>query len=323
MALKITFIVLAILALAIIAFCFIFCEIERKKLFPRRCDRNEYTLQDRPLTDFKNMQYKDFCFYSKKSILRGRFYFKDNLENNNLIVFCHGYGAGHEAYLTEIDYYINKGFTCIGFDYSGCKLSDGLTSHFGASVQNLNSLYNYLEEIDFIKDKNLYLWGHSWGAYTALIGSKLAKVKKVVAFCPFNKPQNLIEKQSGKFIKGFSKFLIPFRWIFYKVKYGKNTNEASYKTINKTLKPALIIFGEKDQVIGKINYNFNKNVTTILCKDKAHNPYNSVQAEEYLNQTISEFYTCKDKLEFLSKVDYKKITEQDLDILQKTIDFLS
>ena len=84
MALKITFIVLAILALAIIAFCFIFCEIERKKLFPRRCGRNEYTLQDRPLTDFKNMQYKDFSFYSKKSILRGRFYFKDNLENNDI-----------------------------------------------------------------------------------------------------------------------------------------------------------------------------------------------------------------------------------------------
>ena len=107
-----------------------------------------------------------------------------------------------------------------------------------------------------------------------------------------------------------------------KVKYGKNTNMASYKAINNSQKPALIIFGEKDKIIGKINYNFLDNVTTIFCDNKGHNPYNSVQAEEYLNQTLSDYHTSTDKLEFLSKVDYKKITEQDLDILQKTIDFL-
>lgn len=313
---------LAIFIVLFILSCFVLCFIEKKHIFPIRCDRNEHTLQDIPLSNFENLKSKDFMFFSKKSILRGRFYFTSNLENNPIIIFCHGFGAGHEAYLTEINYYANKGFTCIGFDYRGCKLSDGTTSHFGASIQDLTALYLYLEEIDFIKDKPLYLWGHSWGGYTALMGSSLKKVKKVIAFCPFNKPINLIAKQSKNYIKGLATFLIPFRWAYYTIRYGKFANKSSFKQINKTKKPAYIVFGEKDNLIGKINFNFLDNVLVNVCKDKGHNAYNTIGAEEYLQNTIATFASAENKLEYLANVDYKKITEQDIPLLEKTLNFL-
>ncbi|MBO4962386.1 MAG: alpha/beta fold hydrolase [Clostridia bacterium] len=320
--LKVVLIVVGVLLLLTIIVGFIHCHIEKKFIFSRRCDRTEFSLQDKPLSNFKNMQYKDFCFTSCKSILRGRFYYKENLDSNPIIIFCHGYGAGHEAYLTEIDYYINRGYTCIGFDCRGCKLSDGKITHFGASIQDLTALYNYLEEINFLQEKPLFLWGHSWGGYTALAGSTFPKVKKIIAFAPFDKPLKIIFSQSKKIIKGLANFLIPFRFVYYGLRYGKFFNISSYKTIENSKKPALIFFGEKDQIIGKVTYNFKDNVTTVFCQDKAHNPYNTTLAEQELANTITALNSAQDKKEFLNTVDYEKITEQDLDILQKTIDFL-
>ena len=124
----------------------------------------------------------------------------------------------------EIDYYINRGYTCIGFDCRGCKLSDGKITHFGASIQDLTALYNYLEEINFLQEKPLFLWGHSWGGYTALAGSTLPKVKKIIAFAPFDKPLKIIFSQSKKIIKGLANFLIPFRFVYYGLRYGKFFN---------------------------------------------------------------------------------------------------
>ncbi len=301
----------------------IICTIEKKHIFPPRCDRNENTLQDRNVNEFDNLTYKQIEFYSGKSILRARIYYNNNVNENNVIIFCHGFGAGHEAYITEIDYYVKNCYVCIGFDYKGCKLSDGKVSHFGQSIKDLKALYNYLEEINFLQDKNLYLWGHSWGGYTALHGSKLPKVQKIISLCPFDKPLNLITKQSKNVIKKLAVLLVPFRNILYFCKYGKYANLSSFKAINKSNKTALIIFGEKDYLIGKIDFKFNNNVIVKTQKEKGHNVYSSFTAEEYLKETINNLNSTTDKKEILNSVDYKKITEQDLNLLQETLDFLN
>ena len=219
-------------------------------------------------------------------------------------------------------FFTSNGYAVVGFDYRGCCISDGLTSHFGASVEDLQSLYNHLLENKLLENKKVYLIGHSWGAYTSLCGSFLPKIEKIVALCPFNTPVSLITKQCYVKEKNFTYFLKPFRFIYYKIKYGKRGNISSFKQINSSNKKTYIIFGKEDSLIGKVNFKFSNNVKVETLENKAHNPYNSYQAEEYLNKTLQEFSVTNNKKEFLKKVDYKLITQEDPVVMNKILDFL-
>ena len=56
-----------------------------------------------------------------------------------IIVFTHGMGAGHKAYLNEIELFCKKGYKVYTFDIKGC----------GESVGNsIGSLYESLADLD-------------------------------------------------------------------------------------------------------------------------------------------------------------------------------
>ena len=309
----------------LILLCLLLFYIVKKELsfiFKGRCDRNENTLQDKPLTDFPNLNYTEISFKNLNETINGRIYFYNEIANKDIIIFCHGYGAGHEAYISEIDFFAKNNFVVVGFDYRGCKLSSGKLSHFGSSVVDTEACYNYLLNNNYLQNKKVYLVGHSWGAYTALCCSKLPKIEKVIALCPFNNPVDFFTKKCYFKEKFFTYILKPFRLLYLKLKYKKYGNISSYKTIDNSNKKALIIFGEQDLIIGKINYVFNNNVTKLSLADKGHNPYNTVEAEKYLNETITNLTLAENKQEFLQQVDYLKITQQDNVIMQTMLDFL-
>lgn len=291
--------------------------------FNKRADRTEFTLQDKKVSDFKNLLSEEFSFISNGETIKGKVYYRKKADGD-IILICHGYGAGHEAYLTEINSFAQKGYTVIGFDYRGCVNSSGILTHFGGSIIDTLACYEYLKSNMLLDGKKLYLWGHSWGAYTALCSSQFIKAEKIIALCPFDTPVKVLTKFTLPYEKKFSSILIPYRFLYLKFKYKNYGNISAFKSIEKTNIPTLIIVGEKDVVAPKLTYNFTKdNVKLVRLRDKGHNPYNTVKAEEYLNKTLYDLSQSLDIKKTLSQVDYNLITLQDEQVMNLMYDFYS
>ena len=323
---KIFLLVLGIVLLLFLIFsavCFSFVKKEMAGFFGKRTDRGEFTLQDKKVSDFKKLKCEDFSFTSHNETLKGKIYYRKK-PDGDIIILCHGYGAGHEAYLTEINSFVQEGYTVVGFDYRGCVHSGGILTHFGASIEDLKSCYTYLKSNTDLTDKKIYLLGHSWGAYTALCGTEFINAQKVIALCPFDTPVQVLTKFTLPIEKKFSYILKPYRFLYLKFKFKKFGNISSFKTVEKSNIPALIIVGEKDTVAPKLKYNFtNENIKVVHLENKGHNPYNTEQAENYLNQTLYNLSQTTDIKKTLSEVDYKLITEEDENVMNLMFDFYS
>ncbi len=308
-----------IIALAVIGIFIVRKEL--KGFFGGRADRTSFTLQDKKLSDFEGLRAEEFSFISQRETLKGKIYYNNSIEGDLLIV-CHGYGAGHEAYLTEINSFTRQGYTVVGFDYRGCVNSGGTLTHFGASVEDLKACYEHLKAKLDLSNKRVYIWGHSWGAYTALCGSKFIKAEKIIATCPFNTPVQILTKFTYPYEKALSLILKPLRAIYLFFRFGKGSNISAFKRIDKSNIPSLIILGKLDSVAPKFNYKFkNGNVTVICLDDKGHNPYNTVEAEAYLNNTLLKISQSSDLRKTLSEVDYDLITQEDKRVMEIMYNF--
>lgn len=305
----IAFILFIIVAIA----CFFFALVraEHMQVFPPRIERNENTLQDLSEEDFEALKKEDVEF----STYKGAFYYKE--KGGDVIMLLHGYGAGHKAYMTEINFFCDNGYTVFGFDYSGCCSSGGRTETFYTAVNDSLKAYGFLK--DKLKNKKLILFGHSWGAYTALILSTLIKCDKAIAVCPFDSAEKVFSKMNAK--NKFNKILKPFRKTYMANAFGKTANVSAYETAERTKTDTLALFGENDFLV-PVHVFKNEKIKTVTCQGKGHNPYNTEQAESYLNYCLAQLSLVDDKQEFLKTVDYKKITEEDETVMQTVFDFL-
>lgn len=307
--------IIVIFAIVIVAWviCFFtgFVAKEHKRFFPERLERNDETFKDLTVNDFEFLKKQDVEFADYK----GAFYYKE--KSDKVIFLLHGYGAGHQAYLTEINNFCSNGYAVFSFDYSGCQLSGGRTGTFYTAVKDAEKAYDYLtKRYDF---KHLYLFGHSWGGYVALILASKIKCDKVVALCPLDSANAFFSKINNA--KKLNKILPVFRKTYLWFNFGSDANISSYKIAEKINIPTLVIFGEKDAFITARPFK-NPNIKTIVYKNKAHNPYNTEQAEKYLNDCVIELNKAEDKKEFLKTVDYKKITEEDDSVMNDIFKFL-
>ena len=101
--------------------------------------------------------------------------------------------------------------------------------------------------------------------------------------------------------------------------------------------PILLLHGECDDTVTIENSLVNdkdliskkENIKIIKYKDKYHNIYQTRESEKYLNNTFAEIAKANKK-EFVHKlddiyknIDYKKITEEDKDVMDTIIEFLN
>lgn len=306
-------VIFAVMVLAgICCFFFAMARAEHKATFPLRIERNENTLRDLGVCEFEGLKCEEVEFAHYK----GAFYYKE--KGGDVIFLLHGYGAGHKAYATEINFFCDNGYTVFGFDYSGCCSSGGRTGTFYTAVQDALTASKFLQT-KISDEQKIYLFGHSWGAYVALIVASRTPCEKVVAVCPFDSAGKVMAKICQK--NKFNKALKPFRKIYMTSVFGKNADCSSYKVAEKTDKDTLIIFGENDFLVPPYDFK-NEKIKRIIAKGKGHNPYNTEQAERYLNDCLLQLKTAEDKQEFLKTVDYKKITEEDGEFMRLLLDFL-
>lgn len=325
----------------IILLIFIFSKLILNTVFGKRCEGNP-NLKYYTAEDFDGLNSKTVKFTSNKGqTLNGNIYTnRDVNEYKGIVVFVHGMGAGHLSYTTEINTLAKAGFMVIGYDNTGTCSSEGKSlKGFFQAVIDLKYALNYISEDENLNKYNVVLMGHSWGAYTVCqVLQYNTKVKAIVAMSGFNNASKLICDSMKNQTKINFNFLKPFITIINFFEFGK---EATYNTVDileKTNIPVLLFHGEKDtsvlienSLVKAEKLKVKSNIKRIVYEERYHNIYQTKQSEKYLNDIFEEItqlnkkYKGKIPTEESDKIygsmDYKKITEEDKEVMDIIIKF--
>lgn len=309
------YLIVIIAVAAVLVLLFVLALLCDRFAFGKRCDKNP---------NLKYFSAEDFNLSAEKVCLahglNGYFYRSVNSrDDGKTIIFCHGMGPGHVAYTTEIAYFCNLGYPVLAVDSRGCNLSEG---------KNLKGMYSgvqtVLAAIDYCKSPKIYLVGHSWGAYSALCASAKRKVAGVVAISAPNTPSKTIAEGAAAFIsKSFAAVLRPFWWLINLFRYGAKGNASAARSAEKNGAPTLLIHGDADKIVNSSKAAYYKaegeNITKLLARGKAHNPYNTVNAEKLLAELSARLRRGeKDFSEF----DFVAVTEEDEEVMSEIARFI-
>ena len=153
------------------------------------------------LSDFPELKSQSFDIAGDNNVtLKGYFYFYDEMDPERLIVFDHGIGAGHLAYLREIEYLAKNGYTVYSYDHTGC-VSTGGTGilGFAQGVNDLDHVLTALKNDARFANVPRKIMGHSWGGYSAMnVAALHPEVTHIVSFAGFLSAKSLVEQYIPK-----------------------------------------------------------------------------------------------------------------------------
>ena len=300
------------------------------KSIGRRTDKNPL-LRYFTAEDYPNLSATPLSFANRKGVvLRGFIYDKKDTTNDSLVLFFHGFGAGHQAYTTLIkDLVETLNLPVATFDYTGCDLSDG--KKIPNTLQALSDGHDFLRYIvsqPAFQNRKLILVGHSWGGFVA------------TNLLPFNPDKNITRVISLSGVTDFPliyrmstkapAIFIPINNLINYFRYGPLAFATTKKSIKDTKIPHLFIHGEQDESI-----KFNPFVSVLVLqsdkyhrvkfhieKDKFHNVYLSKQSEESLrnlqkNLKASRRHPHDETYRtFIKEFDFNKAVNNDPNILK-------
>ncbi len=205
-------------------------------------------------------------FPSGNLMLKGWIYGAENTEK--LIVFAHGIGSGHEAYVNQLCWFADRGWCVFAYDAAGSGDSPGKsTVGLVQSALDLNSALDFAEQDPRLKDMPKVLLGHSWGGYA--VGGVLNfdhDIKAAVSLSGYAYPLEMLD-QGAVYVLGETgaKLFHPFTALYNRLKFGKYAGLNAVDGINRSDIPVLVMHGESD---GFVLYNLG----IISQQDKITNP---------------------------------------------------
>ena len=227
---------------------------------------------------FPGLTYHAYDFKSHKGHnLKGFFYCYENPIPGKLVVFDHGMGNGHRAYMREIETLCKAGFLVYAYDHTGCMASGG--KHIGGFAQSLADLddcIKALKQETALASRELCVMGHSWGGFSTLnIGAIHPEVKKIVSMSGFISVERMVKQTLGP--------LSAYVPAIVEAEQRENPRHARYnalESLGKTKAKVLLIYSEDDKTVHKtVHYDplYSKfrdadHVKFLLVKDKNHNP---------------------------------------------------
>lgn len=305
-----------------------------KGMFDKRCDGNPLAKYLTP----EELGIKKLPLEVKgdKGILKGYFYYcTDEKRTDKLIIFDHGMGAGHNAYMREIATIAKKGYTVFAYDHTGCMESEGEgTVGFAQSLNDLDKVINAIKFTKEYSSSELCVVGHSWGAFAALnIPMLHPDLKTCVAISGFISVEQIINQFFDGILKGYRKTIL---------KHEKELNPAyaavdARESLLKTKTKMLIIHSTDDPTV-KAEKHFellrsaltsNDNVRYLRFENKKHNPNYTEDAVNYLGEFSSAAAKLAKKKPteeqikaFRDKWDFVRMTEQDEEVWKNIFRFI-
>lgn len=295
-----------------------------KGMMHSRCDDTE-TVYYFSASDFPGLCSEAMAFTSSLGhTLRGYLYQYAGAREDRLIVFDHGFGGGHRAYMREIDMLCKGGYKVLSYDHTGCMESGGETPRgLSQSLCDLNDAINMLKSDERFSGLDISVMGHSWGAFSTLnITALHPEITHIVAMCGFVS----VEEMIGTFFPGILK---PYRKAILELERESNPYFITFnaaKTLSESETKALLIYSDNDTLCRPEHYRIlraglegRENVDFLYVSGKGHNPNYTDDAVKYLGEfgkarakiARNKKATKEDRERFVASYDWRRMTEQD------------
>ena len=288
--------------------------------------------------DFPGLQAKNYDLQSQDGYaLKGWFYYYDNPIPGRLVVFDHGMGNGHRAYLREIERLAKAGFLVYSYDHTGCMASGGeSTNGFAQSLKDLDACIAAIKQEPALQDRTISVMGHSWGGFSTMnIPALHPEITHVVSMSGFISVKRMLEQIMPGMLKGMREKL-------YELERSANPDYVEYdalQTLSNTTANVLLIASSDDKVVQKSHHfdvlqrelGHRKNIRFYLTENKGHNPSYTCDAVHYKDDFFAQFQKLvkKKKLEtklqqeaFMSGFDWVRMTQQDENVWNQIITHL-
>ena len=277
--------------------------------------------------DFPGLFCRELPFPSRLGhTLAGYLYSYQIPREGRLIVFDHGFGGGHRAYMKEIELLCRHGFLVFAYDHTGCMASGGAgTRGMSGSITDLDDCLSFLKSDARFAHLSLSVIGHSWGGYAAALSPALhPDLSHVVVLSGAISLRAIVRT----FLGGL---LAPYRRAVAKLERETNPNTAELnaaEVLKKTQAKVLCVYSENDHLIrAKLHYKPLKKALSgkagaklMLEKNKGHNPNYTEAAVAKLSAYLKEkalfrrerpHATDAEKAAFRARFDFHAMTEQD------------
>lgn len=287
--------------------------------------------------DFPAINRIQFDIKGSQGILRGYFYFCDELDFDRVVIFDHGIGAGHMAYMKEIEFLTKNGYTVYSYDHTGCVESDGDgILGFSQGINDLDRVVRTLKLDPRLSRKPIKIIGHSWGAYSAMNAVALhPQITHVVSLAGFLSAKALIEQYLPKFVMRYSSEVMGRERQLNPLYADMDARESLVNSGAKFLH----LQSEDDT---KVKYELctpileealknRKNTEFITLNNKNHDPQRSEEAVEADKRMQAELINLRKEnrlnseeeiMEFQKKHNWDLIYRQDPEVWKKILDFL-
>lgn len=283
------------------------------------------------------LSYTHFDFEGDRGqLLRGAFYQKNLTRPDTLIVFEHGMGCGHRAYMREIDLLCERGFLVFAYDHTGTLMSEGENiGGFSQSLADLDFALAALKESGYTEGRRVSVIGHSWGGFSTLNIAPLHPwLSSVVALSGFVSVNEMIISMLGKMKKYAPELLALEAERFGSYSYA----DARFSLSAARDTRALIIHSKDDPICPFSHFeklaaalSGCKSVELCAVDGKRHNPNFTRDAVLYKDDFFAEMTRRKkrgllssegEKAAFISSYDWYKMTEQDPVLWEEIISFI-
>ena len=295
----------------------------RKEMYTRK--DNQSGIFYFSAADFPGMQVELFSFPSRRGhTLRGRFYRYPNADESRIVVFEHGIGNGHRAYMREIERLCRAGFVLFCYDHTGCMESDGENPNgFGQSLADLDDCLKALKQHPGLQGKTFSVVGHSWGGFSSMnIAAYHPDLTHVVAMSGFISVRAILHQ----FLPGLLKLCYPDLYRLEKESNPDTYDACSVRTLRNSKIPTLLIYSDNDEMVTKrSHYDVLKeklsnhgNIHFLLVENRDHNPTYTREALDLKKKFLADLRQCNEncatseqKCRFMSRYDFLQMTEQD------------
>ena len=321
------YIFLGVLAVFLIA-CFVIAKISHNQFFNYHYEADP----DIPLYTAEefNVSKDKVEFKEGKNTLRGYLYHKGEYDDNKIIIYAHGMFSNHNSYLQDICYLAEKGYLVLGFNYLGVSDSDGKNlKGFGSSIEGVDAAIKYIKSNDELKNKDIYVVGHSWGGFAACNIVKFhPEIKGIAALAPFVSTYSIVKNTLPKQIR----FITPMVVLIDDICCGKYSRCNSIKSLNSYKGKALLIQSTDDYIIdynksgiGLIkNKTTNKNINYLTEENKGHQPHYTIEGVKLMREFEAKARTLRGEelKEYKGQCDFHKMGELDPRVMDKIVEMI-
>ena len=299
----------------------------RKQLL-RRYDKDGYTPY-LSAADFPGLTVDAGTFVNSVGATVAYFRYRyENYDPAKLVVFCHGLGPGHTAYIAEIEYLCRNGLQVLTLDYTGCDRSGG-----DGMLSVNRPTRDVLELLDFVKPtEEMSVVGHSLGGYTALNVIRMTDaIRRGVILSGFLESRKML----GQFIKN--------RLVNALVERAERKTDREIacadnaKYLKTTTDRLLFIASRDDPMVpysigaGLAQTLGNDNLSFLTVDGRKHNPNYTPEALAFMQESFGTFnrlvaegklQTLEEKRAFFADRPAAKMTVQDDAVMGEVVRFI-